>query len=347
MVRLRFCSLLTFLHLFLAITTAISNEKLTSRMISDNGIITLTNSNYKRILSTHRDSYIVLFFTATNPGIGCSMCHEFGSDYETITKSWLHDHPQGISTENDSCGIFFAIVDFQPSKTNEIFAHYKINNVPRLFILPPGNDMNNYELLNLPQESGMVRIRTIINDIKRVTGFSNFVLHEPIKVGSILVTALGTGIIVFLVRKYTDMVVSVLKFKPLWGIGSVCFILTLISGSMFNKIRGSQYAGMSSDGSHVVYFMERQQQNQFSIETQIVACMYGVLSIALIGLIQLVPKIGEYYDACRKGTKSSLAKLFVAFLLNSIIYIFYCGLTAIFKLKSPDYPFKLFKSSFY
>lgn len=330
----------------MSLTHALTNDKLYKEAQKNNGVIQLTNTNFHKVLGGKRDAHVVLLLTATNPQVGCTLCIEFESEFSQVAQSWQQDHPKGLSSDGES-GLFFARADYEPRRNGEVFTHFKVNNVPRVFVLPPGDDMDLFRIMNLPAESGATRVAWVIQSLSELTGFNDYKMHEPINWGSVIITSLSTAIVTFIVKKNTAIAARVITSKAVWGVGTVFVIVLWISGYMFNSIRGSQYAGVSADGSKVLYFLEGQQQNQFGVETQIVSVIYGALIANILCLIKFVPYAKKFYAHDRNGkptpSKAILIELTLALTFSSFLYLSYSALVAVFRLKSVGYPFKLFK----
>ncbi|CAR24964.1 Oligosaccharyl transferase subunit ost3/OST6 [Lachancea thermotolerans] len=347
---MRFTQLAVFFAaFFLPFISAISNEKLSKEASRYKGIIQLTNNNFKRILDSKREAYIVVLLTATNAQVGCTLCMELDPEFSMMADSWYKDHPEGLS--ESGTGMFFARADFDPKKNSDVFMHFKVNNVPRLLFLTPQGDPSSFSQINLPGEGGMTRVLAIVNTLRDATGISDFKIYQPINWGSVFVTAFATAAVTLLVKKYKPVAAKLITSKYVWGLATVFVIILWNAGYMFNSIRGSQFAGMTQDGSAVIYFMEGQQQNQFGIETQIVGVIYGVLASCVAGLVLFVPYAKQFYATDKSGRPTLSKACFVEFSLTLsflvTLYLVYGALTGVFKLKSPGYPFKLIKFPFH
>ncbi|AET40126.1 dolichyl-diphosphooligosaccharide--protein glycotransferase OST3 Ecym_5370 [Eremothecium cymbalariae DBVPG len=333
--------LLQLLVLTATVINAISNAKLAKLSAKDGGIIQLNNGNFKQILSSPRSSHIVVLLTATNPQIDCNLCVEFGPDYSTLARSWINGHSDGLGGETKEHGLYFAKADFMDN-TNQVFTYFSVNNVPRLFLFTPNGDVDSYEQLGIPSQSGNARVQPLVSTLKEYTGFEDYIFIEPINWGSIITTIFVSGMIAFIVRKYRPFVLSILTYRPLWGITCVSFIIALITGTMFNKIRDTPYLGLTPDRSQVQYIALRQQQFQFGVETQIMSFIYGALTSTFMLLTLGLPKLKDYYQRHKNGTENVVQFIgSICFLL--IIYILFAALVAVFKLKNAEYPFRLFK----
>ena len=71
-------------------------------------------------------------------------------------------------------------------------------------------------------------------------------------------------------KKNYDHFLRFIAFKWIWGVSSAIFILLMISGYMFTKMRQVPLAGADRNGD-IIYFAANEFQNQFDVETQIVA----------------------------------------------------------------------------
>ncbi|AGO14206.1 AaceriAER413Cp [[Ashbya] aceris (nom. inval.)] len=325
--------------------SALSTERLAKQAAKDGGIIGLTNGNFKRILSGPRDAYIVVLMTATNPQIGCQLCTELAPEYTALAQAWVGTHSGGVSAAEPHQGLFFAKLDFAVPHSNEVFSHYQINNVPRLLLFSPGGDLDSYELLGIPSQTGGARVRAFVDILKGYTGIQDFEYHEPVNWGQYATIAMLAVPVVVLLRKYWSAVVSIATFRPLWGFSCVSIVIALISGAMFNKIKETPYVGASSDGNYVQYFAARQQQFQFGVETQIVSFIYGILSAVVVLLAVGTKSIRAYYVKYNYSMHA-VVHLLLSLAALLLIYMSFAALLAVFKLKNFEYPFRLFKSPF-
>lgn len=97
---------------------------------------------------------------------------------------------------------------------------------------------------------------------------------------------------------------------------------------MFNHIRKVPY--VAGDGRGGVSYFAGGFQNQYGMETQIVAAMYGVLSFAAINLAVKVPRMADP----RSQGVAVLAWV-------GVLYFMYSFLLSVFRMKNGGYPFSL------
>lgn len=331
--------------LLCGICNAISNESLLKEARKGgNNIIDVSGKRFKRILDSPRQSYILVHLTATAPQVGCSVCLETAEEYNTIVSSWFKDHPDGISRKDgeDSPRLFFAKADFKdPQNIPEIFTFYGLQHVPRYFLFAPGGDIHTYQIIELSGNAGMERTVNLINSIRSATNISDFTMHQPTDWSLPIISGVATFILVFIVKRHSNLLFTIAAYRPLWAIFWTSFIILMLGGHMYNSIRNAQLAGVGGNGE-VMYFMPNQTQNQFKIETQIVGVVYGGLLISMVSLVLGLPHLKKFI----KDSKSlPMIESFLSILLAITVYIFFAAFTAMFTIKQPGYPFSLLKFS--
>lgn len=307
-----------------------------------NGIIPLDDYSFKDILDGPRDFYLVALLTCTEPGVGCTACFEFNPVYEMIANSWFQDHKDGISGLDPSKALYFAKADLEDaSAVPEIFKFYNIERVPRLMFFTPGGSIHDYNLLNLPQQKANAGAKEFISNLKIAVGINDYQVHEPRDWSTIIITSISTFIIVYLLRKHSKIVTGIISSKYIWAILSCAFIVLMSGGYMYNKMRGTPLAGSDSNGN-VVYFWPNEFQNQYGIESQIVSVVYAALSLCFLALVLGVPSLADFYKGSASG---AMIITVISALLVVVIYILFAGLSNLFGIKSPRYPFELIKIS--
>ncbi|MCJ1366208.1 oligosaccharyl transferase subunit ost3/OST6 [Acarospora aff. strigata] len=123
-------------------------------------------------------------------------------------------------------------------------------------------------------------------------------------------------------------ILPVVQNRNLWAAISLIIILLFTSGHMFNHIRKVPY--VSGDGKGGISYFAGGFSNQFGLETQIVAAMYGVLSFATISLALKVPRISD-------SKKQQVA----VFVWGAVVLGMYSFLLSVFRMKNGGYPLYL------
>lgn len=154
----------------------------------------------------------------------------------------------------------------------------------------------------------------------------------PIKrpINYLRITAIITGIlgVISAFSVAWPYLLPIIQSRNLWAGISIIAILLFTSGTMFNHIRGTPY--IASDGRGGVQYFAPGFQNQFGMESQIVAGLYGVMAFATISLAVKVPRIQD-----RKWQQTAV------FVWCGVMYGVYAFFLRVFKIKNGGYPFSL------
>ncbi|CCH61413.1 hypothetical protein TBLA_0E03590 [Henningerozyma blattae CBS 6284] len=331
--------LVLFLTLFQVLSTFAYSDKqlLKASSKTSNKIISLQDQKFEQILRGPREnSYILLLLTATSPNVNCANCLEFEPMFANMAASWFQDHPDG-KTLDGTKNLFFAKADVKDTNNlPPIFTYYEITHVPRIMLFTPNGSTKDFQSINFDGE-GKEHVTRTIDAVQRYMEINEFAYHEPIDWASVIITSISAFVIIFVAKRHGDILLKVLKMRLLWGIGCVAFIILMLGGFMFNQIKHPQLAGVGKDGG-ILYFLERETQNQFAIETQVLGVIYGLFSILVVGLTMGVPKIDYFYSKPDDATK---VKAGVSIILAIAIYMVFTGLTNIFKMKNVGYPYPL------
>jgi oligosaccharyltransferase complex subunit gamma len=146
-----------------------------------------------------------------------------------------------------------------------------------------------------------------------------------VKIVSITTAVLGVITFFAVAAPY---VVPILQNRNLWAAFSLIAVLLFTSGHMFNHIRKVPY--VAGDGKGGISYFAGGFSNQFGLESQIVAAMYGVLSFATISLALKVPRIAD-----------ARAQQFAVFLWSGVLLLMYSFLLSVFRMKNGGYTFWL------
>lgn len=319
---------------------------------SKDGIISLTDYNFQQVFNIPevRSFGIAVLFTTHAVEFGCATCTKFDPEFDLIASSWAIDHPDFTSNQDPDVKLLFAkAVIESPSEIPNIFKIFKLQQIPKLLYFPPGSDIQNFETLDVPQEEGAERINQVISWLQGLTGVRDFSIHQPTDWVNIILTSFIAFSIVFLYRRHSNIFYKIIGSKWGWTLMSVVFIVFMVSGYMFTKMRQVPLAGTNRNGE-IIYFAEREFQNQFAIETQIIGLFYGILCCLMIFLIKVVPaldNISATSDNKKLKKKTGIVNSpYLAYILAVagaiVLYSFFAAYTNIYALKQ-SYPFTFFK----
>lgn len=342
-------SLIAGLVLLCQVTiAALSSSELVGLSKSDKyGIIHVNDNNYEQILQGAKDHHLIMLMTSTSSQINCVLCNEFKPEYELVTLSWAQDHPQGLSEQDIESGlqaiergdrkasqppknIFFLYAEFTDSR--ELFSLFQLNNIPKVFYIPPSKNTNPRAFLLESKEyqffAGSHK-DLLIGWIEELTG-EHLEIHIPPDYTKVITNVVGVIGFLILGKIFSKQIGQVLLSKIIWSALSLVFILLLTSGYMFNQIRGSPYVKELGNG-RLEYFMQG-QQNQYGVETQIMSFVYGLLSLFTIILVKKAPEV-----------KNVQVRLLTVIIFSGLIFFFYSLLVSIFGIKGMGYPYRLMR----
>lgn len=284
----------------------------------------LTDSIYEKLTASPRDYASAILLTALEPRLGCQLCREFQPEWELLSKSWTKGDKTGQSR------LIFGTLDFSDGKGT--FQSLSLTTAPVLLFFPPTTGPDavadaaplRYDFSNGPQIAEQVHSWIA----GKLPNKPHPAVYRPInwlKIITVTTTALGTIAFIAVAWPYIK---PVLQSRNLWAAFSLIAILLFTSGHMFNHIRKVPY--VVSNGHGGVSYFAGSFQNQYGMETQIVAFMYGLLSFATISLALKVPRIAN------PGFQQIAVLIW-----TGVIFLMYSFLLSVFRIKNGGYPFWL------
>ncbi|KAL8349872.1 hypothetical protein RB601_001546 [Gaeumannomyces tritici] len=316
--------------------------------------VKLDDNLYSRLTNSKRDYSAAVLLTAMDARYGCQLCREFQPEWELLARSWFKGDKKAESR------LIYATLDFSDGR--DTFMSLGLQTAPVLLFFPattgphaaPSGEPIRYDFNTGPQTAEQVhgwmsrhlpdrphpQVRRPINWMRWVTS---------------TIIVLGTSTAAVLAWPY---VVPIITNRNVWAGLTMIAILVFISGHMFNHIRHVPY--VSGDGRGGISYFASGFQNQFGLETQIVAamCSYflsappldsggplaiftreradlvtapdGVLSFAAISLAVKVPRIADV----------KLQQVAVV-VWGGVLVVMYSFLLSVFRMKNQGYPFSL------
>ncbi|KAJ5172258.1 hypothetical protein N7492_004851 [Penicillium capsulatum] len=291
--------------------------------LSRSGPVELDSTSFEELTATPRDYYAAVILTARDDRYGCLMCREFDSEWGVISQSW------NKGPKLDGLKMVLGTLDFDHGRV--IFQKFMLQTAPVLLLFPPNVGpfaKVNAEPARLEFTGPMTAEHLYLWIERHLPGGPMPPLVRPInymRIVSAVAIVLG---VVTLSTVLAPYVLPIIQSRNLWTAVSLIAILLFTSGQMFNHIRGAPY--VAGDGHGGISYFAGGFQNQFGMETQIVAAIYAVLSFATIALAWKVPRMEDV-----KGQQ--LAILIWA----GVLFGTYSLLLSVFKAKNGGYPFYL------
>lgn len=328
--------LLVWLLLCVQGVTALSYADALKKVGKD-GLIHVTDKNYKQLIK-NEDFSLIIYLTAEDPRVGCTLCTQFGPQYKAIGYSYalnLKDSESGmfnpIDSKDDMSKVIFAISDYMSAQ--EYFGRLGLTAVPRLFFYEPGRGpqltgfTNEFSFLGVENTDGVTRWIA-----QNIPGLDVKYLSMETPTSNSMVF---TGLVFFLILlvglyKFRGALLKVVQNKRVWEFFSLSLIILFISGHMYNQIRNTDVYKVGPNGN-TIYFAQGHNL-QYGAETQIMSVIYGALSVSLYVLICVVPKL-----------KTPRTILMTAAGASLMVFVGYSYIVEVYHLKSPTYPFHLWK----
>lgn len=284
----------------------------------------LEDATYDRLTSSPRDYSVAVLLTALESRFGCQLCREFQPEWELLAKSWTRGDKQGNSR------LVYGTLDFSEGKNT--FQSLGLQTAPVLLLFQPtvgphavaDSGPLRYDFTNGPQSAEQVHAW--------ITRHLHDRAHPPIQRPINWVRGIATTTIVLGAITFTSVawpyLLPVIQNRNVWAAISLIAILLFTSGHMFNHIRKVPY--VAGDGRGGVSYFAGGFSNQYGLETQIIAAIYGLLSFATISLALKVPRIAD-----------SRTQQVAVLVWGGVIFLMYSFLLSVFRVKNGGYPFWL------
>ncbi|CAK9797819.1 Magnesium transporter protein 1 [Anthophora plagiata] len=279
-------------------------------------VIKFNGAKFKEYVKTTPRNYsVVVMFTAMAPQRQCQICRHANDEFVIVANSFRY-------LQSHSKKLFFASVDFDEG--SDVFQMMRLNTAPVYMHFPPKGKPKSADTMDI-QRVGF-GAEAIAKWISERTDIQIRVFRPPNYSGTVAVIMLLvlTGGFLYLKRNNLDFIYN----KTIWGLGALLFTLMMISGQMWNHIRGPPFVHRSSSGN--VAYIHGSSQGQFMLETYIVMVLNGAVVLGMILMTEA---------ASRKGDVKK-RRIFAA-IGAGLVAIFFSLLLSIFRNKAPLYPYSL------
>ncbi|KAG0042436.1 oligosaccharyl transferase subunit ost3/OST6, partial [Gryganskiella cystojenkinii] len=246
----------------------------------------------------------------------------FDPEYRLVASGWSH--------LKDRSQLLFASLDFKAGQA--VFQKFGMNNAPSALYFPPSADSANAAPPAFQRydfgKSGF-QAEPFAAWLSSRSGVSLTVRRPFDVVGFALkvLALLGMGAVGHFMYNRAG---KIIRNKYIWAAASLFTIFIMISGHMWNQIKNPPYTMPGREGG--LGFLAQGFQNQFGLETQIIAMIYAVLCCSVVSLISNIPRIED-------PTKQR----FAVWVWIGVFGIMYSVLMQFFRLKNPGYPFRLLR----
>ncbi|KAJ4375081.1 oligosaccharyl transferase subunit ost3/OST6 [Neocucurbitaria cava] len=318
-------SLLPFTALAAKKSTGDRFKDARAKSLSSGHPVKLDDVSYAQLTKAPRDYSVAVLLTALETRFGCQLCREFQPEWDILGKSWVKGDKDGKSR------LVFGTLDFVDGKNT--FQSMMLQTAPVLLYFHPTIGPNakvdtqpvRFDFTAGPQSAEQIHAwisRQVPDGLPKPT------VSRPINWIKIISVTVGVLGVVTFIAVLSPYVVPILQNRNLWAAFSLITVLLFTSGHMFNHIRKTPY--VSGDGKGGISYFAGGFSNQFGLESQIVAAIYGVLAFATISLALKVPRIAD-----------ARAQQFAVFLWSGVLLCMYSFLLSVFRTKNSGYQFWL------
>ncbi|XP_014257115.1 tumor suppressor candidate 3 [Cimex lectularius] len=266
------------------------------------------------VKATPRNYSVIVMFTAMAPARQCSICRHANEEFQIVANSFRYS--QIFSNK-----LFFAMVDFDEG--SEVFQMLRLNAAPVFMHFPPkgkpkGPDTFDIQRIGFAAES-------LVKWIAERTDIQIRVFRPPNYSGTLALVMLAVLVAGFLYMRRNNL--EFLYNKNLWGICALFFCFAMVSGQMWNHIRGPPFVHHTHNGG--VAYIHGSSQGQFVLESYIIIILNAAI---VIGMIMMT-------DAgARKDGDVRLRQILTVVGLV-ITTVFFSIILSVFRSKAHGYPY--------
>merc|ERR1712038_1760641 len=277
-------------------------------------VIKLNGNKFKDFVrSAPRNYSIVVMFTALSAQRQCAICKQAAAEYELVANSYRYS--QFYSNK-----MFFAMVDFDEGP--DVFQSMKLNSAPVFMHFPAKGKPKKMDTMDIQRVGfGADAIAKWINER---TEINIRVFRPPNYTGTIAMFILFavTAVLLYMRRNNLDFLYN----KTAWGLIALCFVFAMISGQMWNHIRGPPLVHKTQGGQ--VAYIHGSSQGQFVLETYFVMILYGLI---VLGMVLLTDAAEAKGDVGKRRLFAIVGLALFAFFFSLIL--------SIFRSKAGGYPY--------
>nr|CAD7592208.1 unnamed protein product [Timema genevievae] len=266
------------------------------------------------VKATPRNYSVVVMFTAMAAQRQCAICRHAHDEFQIVANSFRY-------SQMYSNKLFFALVDFDEGP--DVFQMLRLNTAPVFMHFPPKSKPKQSDTMDI-QRVGFAA-EAIAKWLGERTDVQIRVFRPPNYSGTAALITLFGLVAGFLYLRRNNL--DFLYNKNIWGIGAVFFCFVMVSGQMWNHIRGPPFVHKTSSGG--VAYIHGSSQGQFVLETYIVIVLNASIVLGMILMTEA---------ASHKGDLKKRRILAIVGLV--LVVTFFSLILSIFRSKAHGYPYR-------
>ncbi|ALC38903.1 CG7830 [Drosophila busckii] len=264
-----------------------------------------------------RNYSMIVMLTAMAPSRQCQICRHAHDEFQIVANSYRF-------SPSFSNKLFFAMVDFDEG--SDVFQMLRLNTAPVFMHFPAKGKPKGADTMDIHRVG--FAADAIAKFVAERTDANIRVFRPPNYSGTVAMVTLFALVGSFLYIRRNNL--EFLYNKNLWGAIALFFCFAMISGQMWNHIRGPPLVHKSQNGG--VAYIHGSSQGQLVVETYIVMFLNAMIVLGMILLIE-------------SGTqKPSNRNRIMAMAGLVLLTVFFSFLLSVFRSKAQGYPYSfLFK----
>ncbi|KAJ2780490.1 oligosaccharyl transferase subunit ost3/OST6 [Coemansia javaensis] len=280
----------------------------------------------KHVVREDRDYAVVVQLTALSPQYKCDTCHAVDRSVRAVARGWRRQQQQQGQQEQRK--IVFASLDVEEGE--DMFRKMGIDKIPRLMIFPAAKGphaMANPTAREMKLSPSNARPEGMAARLAELLGapIRADVPTDYTKYATTAAAVAGASYAVVLAYRHVDLR---RLGRNAWAVATITFVLLMTSGFMWNRINAPPYMGQTRTGDAVLFAPTQNQQ--YGVETQIVASAYAACALCVVLLVRHVPRVS--------GPEQ---RTLVTLLVVASLVLMYSYINSVFRLKMPGYPYRL------
>lgn len=301
-------------------------SKLISLTKAGKGVAPLNDRLYDELVSGPRNYSVTVVLTALGSQFQCVPCQKFEVEYNLIAKQW-QKQPAAIRDSH-----FFAMLDFKEGKGT--FQKLGLNTAPQArnflpnvgpkAITDPKAEVASYDFNRGGQAA--LTAEQFSQWASQSAHLPQFFKRPP-DYGKIFATVCVVLATLITAKVAWPVLSLIFGSRYIWAVITIPFILLMTGGQMWNQIRNPPYMTRQQGGTPL--YIAPGYSNQYGVETQLIAALYGITAFAAYTLAFTVSRLDD-------PVRQRIAiYVWLGVLLTTSSF-----LMNIFRMKNGGYPFK-------
>ncbi|KAH8376597.1 hypothetical protein KR093_000182 [Drosophila rubida] len=265
------------------------------------------------VKNTPRNYSMIVMLTALAPTRQCQICRHAHDEFSIVANSYRFSPIY-------SNKLFFAMVDFDEG--SDVFQMLRLNTAPVFMHFPAKGKPKGADTMDIHRVG--FAADSIAKFVAERTDITIRIFRPPNYSGTVAMITLVALVGSFLYIRRNNL--EFLYNKNLWGAIALFFCFAMISGQMWNHIRGPPLVHKTQNGG--VAYIHGSSQGQLVVETYIVMFLNAMIVLGMILLIE---------SGTQKANNRNRIMAMVGLVLLTVFFSF---LLSVFRSKAQGYPYR-------